>query len=350
MADRGGGGGGEKCGRKGGWQRRGNEQEKGTVEPSHDGHQKVFQRTEVKHSFTITSSFALPSCVFYAWGNEWWDEEELKRDEVKERSKTEEGRKRQIKSSCLLIKQPRGEALSPSVKAELRGWHRAADPTQPTVASAQGPSQSKDTWIKWERGGSAPAKPTRLRRPGRQVGKRAGVRHIPPKSVETEGGLRLRPWLPGWQDTGSVTRHRLSRWVHQEECGFIGYCAGSAQENKVQLAHRPWYVSAPKNPRPELSVALLFPLEQLCPSLNGQPDSLLAQQPEGTWWQGCEVASAAYRRVIGGRRSVTALDFTHNPHLRPYGREALTAAVLRGPRYDNVLCLSISSLAETQRL
>lgn len=56
------------------------------------------------------------------------DEEDPKRDEVKERRKTEEGRKRQINSSCLLIKQPRGEALSPLVKAELRWVTQGSGP------------------------------------------------------------------------------------------------------------------------------------------------------------------------------------------------------------------------------
>lgn len=50
-------GGGEKCGRKGGQQRRGAH--------TNDGHQKVFQRTEIKHSFLITTNYVLPSCVFY---------------------------------------------------------------------------------------------------------------------------------------------------------------------------------------------------------------------------------------------------------------------------------------------
>lgn len=46
---------------------------------------------------------------------------------MKERKK-EDRRKRQINSSCLLIKQPRGEALSPSVKAELRGVTQGSGP------------------------------------------------------------------------------------------------------------------------------------------------------------------------------------------------------------------------------
>lgn len=77
-------------------------------------------------------------------GDEWWDVEHRKREEVKERRKTGEGRKRQIKSSCLLIKQPRGEALSPSVKAELRGGDTGQrTPLSPQRPAAQGPAKAK---------------------------------------------------------------------------------------------------------------------------------------------------------------------------------------------------------------
>lgn len=48
-----------------------------------------------------------------------------KRDKTRHAAKCEErergrGKKERDQPSCLLIKQPRGEALSPSVKAELR--------------------------------------------------------------------------------------------------------------------------------------------------------------------------------------------------------------------------------------
>lgn len=71
--------------------------------------------------------------------------------------KTQEGRSREDKRetdqpSCLLIKQPRGEAISPPVKAELRWVTQGTDPSRSTAAcGASGQSQSKDTWINSER-------------------------------------------------------------------------------------------------------------------------------------------------------------------------------------------------------
>lgn len=120
-------------------------------------------------------------------------ETQRERSKKKKRTKTQEGRSREDERetdqpSCLLIKQPRGEAISPPVKAELRWVTQGTDPTQSTAAcGASGQSQSKDTWINSERRGSTPAKPTGLRRP-------SGVTFPLQPGVETEG-LRLKAWL-----------------------------------------------------------------------------------------------------------------------------------------------------------
>lgn len=58
MAERGGGGGGQNCGRKGGRRRREvhtNKTENNTPKPNCAGHQDVFQRTEIKNEFRITT-------------------------------------------------------------------------------------------------------------------------------------------------------------------------------------------------------------------------------------------------------------------------------------------------------
>lgn len=97
-----------------------------------------------------------------------------------------------------------------------------------------GRGQSKDTWINRGRRGSAPAKPTGLRRP-EQAGRRAGRRvvrqaggqasHSLPKPGLETGGVKAlgRSSLTGCEGPG----WDVSQWVHQEECGFIDYRPGS---------------------------------------------------------------------------------------------------------------------------
>lgn len=72
------------------------------------------------------------------------------------------------------------------------------DPTQPTVAYSIGPEPKQRHMDKqWE----MRLRACKAHRPktDEQASRQAGRRHIPPQpGVETEGGLRLKAWLPIW--------------------------------------------------------------------------------------------------------------------------------------------------------